>query len=42
MWDEVVTAVAAWWKAHERQTKRSVQKVGKDDEGNLRTEKRIA
>jgi hypothetical protein len=42
MWDEVVTAVAAWWKAHERQTKRSVQKVGKDEEGNLRTEKRIA
>jgi hypothetical protein len=41
MWDEVVTAVAAWWKAHERQTKRSVQKVGKDEEGNLRAEKRI-
>ena len=32
MWDEVVTAVAAWWKAHERQTKRSAQKVGKDEE----------
>jgi hypothetical protein len=24
--------VAAWWKAHERQTKRSAQKVGKDEE----------
>jgi hypothetical protein len=32
MWDEVVAAVAAWWKAHERQTKRSAQKVGKDEE----------
>jgi hypothetical protein len=32
MWDEVIAAVAAWWKAHERQTKRSAQKVGKDEE----------
>jgi hypothetical protein len=37
LWDEVVAAVAAWWDAHERQAKRSVQNIGRDSEGNLRT-----
>jgi hypothetical protein len=30
LWDEVVAAVAAWWKAHERQVKQSPQNTGKD------------
>jgi len=32
LWDEVIAAVAVWWKAHEGQAKRSVQNVGKDKE----------
>jgi hypothetical protein len=32
LWDEVIAAVAVWWKAHEGQAMRSVQNVGKDKE----------
>jgi hypothetical protein len=32
LWDEVIAAVAVWWKAHEAQGKPSAQNVGKDKE----------
>jgi hypothetical protein len=33
LWDEVIAAVAAWWKAHERRVRSSRQAVGKAMEG---------
>src|SRR3954468_9791183 len=33
LWDEVIAAVAAWWKAHERRVRSSRQNVGKATEG---------
>ena len=33
LWDEVIAAVAAWWKARERRVRLSPQIVGKAAEG---------
>jgi len=33
LWDEVIAAVAAWWKARERRVRLSPQNVGKAAEG---------
>jgi hypothetical protein len=37
LWDEVIAAVAVWWKAHERRVRSSPQIVGKVTEGALGT-----
>jgi hypothetical protein len=37
LWDEVVVAVAAWWKAHERQVRSSRQNAAKASDGTLDT-----
>ena len=37
LWDEVVVAVAAWWKAHQRQVRSSRQNVKTATDGTLGT-----